>query len=155
MCTVTINKETINAFENKRWWGNANTSYGYGHPDIINLPGGSDCNPVRFETIVEPTNNDRIVHAGVDDDETFENELVDDYDVMLAMTCEGYENDPVRDAFNKYVDDVVRDLERAKSETEFDDLFNVSFDELEESVSEAESVVDPTTSDPEIYDLFK
>merc|ERR1711895_283777 len=70
----------------------------------------------------------------------------------------------------------VRDLEFAKSETEFDDLFNVSFDELEdsasevesefdglfnvsfdeleESVSDIESVVDPTTSDPEIYDLF-
>ena len=49
MCTVRINKETINAFENKRWWGDANTSHGYGHPDIKNLPGGSDCNPIRFE----------------------------------------------------------------------------------------------------------
>jgi len=118
------------------------------------LPGGSDCNPVRFETVVEPTNNDRIVHAGVDDDEMFEDELVDDDDALLAMSCEGYENDPVRDAFNDYVDNVVRDLECVKSETEFDDLFNASFDELEDSVSKIESVVDPTTSDPEIYDLF-
>merc|ERR1711895_228733 len=152
-------------------WGNANTSYGYGHPDVINLPGGSDCNPVRFETIVEPTNNDRIDHAGVDDDEMFEDELDDDEDALLAMSCEGYENDPVRVAFNEYIDDVVRDLERANSETEFDNLFNVSFDELEDSASEVESEFDDlfnvsfdeleesvseveSVVDPEIYDLF-
>ena len=152
MCTVTINKETINAFENKRWWGNANTSHGYGHPDIIGLPGGSDCNPVRFDTVVETANNNRIVHAGVDNSELFEDELDDDDDALLAMACGGYE--PARDAFDDYVDNMVEDLEHAKSETEIDDFYNVSFDELEDSVRELESVEDPTNSDPEIGDLF-
>ena len=153
MFTVTINKETINAFENKRWWDNANTSYGYGHPDIIGLPGGSDCNPVRFETVVETANNNHIVHAGVDNSELFEDEVdEDDDDASLVMALDACE--PVRDTFNEYVDNMVRDLEVAKSETEIDDFYNVSFDELEDSVSELESVEDPTNSDLEIGDLF-
>ena len=170
MCTVTINKETINAFENKRLWTDANTSYGYGHPDFLHLSGATECKPVRFESVIEPSNNNHIVHAGVDDDEMFDNELHDEDEVLLSMAYEAYENGSVRGEFEEYVDNMVQHYEHANSETEIDDFYNVSFDdledsvaenffnvsfnELEDSVPEPESVEDPTKSDPEIVDLF-
>ena len=115
MCTVRIAKETINAFENKRWWGDANTSHGYGHPDIKNLPGGSDCNPIRFESVVEVANNGHIIHAGVDNDEMFDEEdglldeacsmlESDEYDNVLDMACATTEAESVEDLFNDSFD---------------------------------------------------
>ena len=114
MCTVRFEKETINAFENKRWWEGPNISYGYGHPDIKNLEGGSDCNPIRFETEVDVSNDNHIIHAAVEDDEMYDdlflqeesNELEsdDDEDILLYNACamfEMSEAEPVSDEVNE------------------------------------------------------
>merc|ERR1712082_25082 len=125
MCTVRYEKETINAFEKKRWWDGPNISYGYGHPDIKNLPGGSDCNPIRFETVVEVSNDDHIIHAGVENDEMYDdeeclqgenNELEsDDDDILLYNACtmfEMSEAEPVSDKFNESLDiSMLEDVE--------------------------------------------
>ena len=114
MCTVRFEKETINAFEHKRWWDGPNNSYGYGHPDIKNLPGGSDCNPIRFESVVEVANDEHIIHAGVEDDmydEYLQDESgeleSDDDDILLYNACKTYETsvaEPVADVFNESLD---------------------------------------------------
>ena len=113
MCTLTTNKETINAFENKRWWYDAFNSHGYGHPDIKHLPGVSDCNPVRFESIVETTNNAPAIYVGVDDEDTLDDDLLDDDDdlpeeddddVMMDTACADAENESVVKVFNKVED---------------------------------------------------
>ena len=41
MCTDTTNKESINTFENMRWWYNTFNSYSYGRVDIKDLVCGS------------------------------------------------------------------------------------------------------------------
>ena len=41
MCTGTTNKESINTFENMRWWYNTFNSYSYGCVDIKDLVCGS------------------------------------------------------------------------------------------------------------------
>ena len=133
MCTVTTNKETINAFENKRWWDNAYRGYGYGHPDIKHLPGGSDCKPLRFESIVEPTNNVAAIHVGVDDEDILDDDLLDDDDdlteddddddAMMDAACADAENESVKDLDNDSINE----------------LFNISFDDLDESMPIPES----------------
>ena len=65
------------------------------------MPGGSDCNPVRFETVVEPANNNHIIHATVDNDEMIDDDdgLVDDYDKLLDMVCSTAETESAGDVF--------------------------------------------------------
>ena len=78
MCTIKSQKETINAYENKRWWADTNTSYAYGHPTIRDLPGGNECHPVRFESnVVAPIRGDPI-HVENEDDEWMDEELWSD-----------------------------------------------------------------------------
>ena len=75
MCTIKSQKETINAYENKRWWADTNTSYAYGHPNIRDLPGGNECQPVRFETnVVDPIRGEPI-HTENESDEWVDDEL--------------------------------------------------------------------------------
>ena len=75
MCTVRYEKETINTFENKRFWLDSNTSYAYGHPAIRNMVGGNQCLPIRFECnpVVENVDNTEPVTAmsTIEDDEIY------------------------------------------------------------------------------------
>lgn len=156
MCTVTTNKETINAFENKRWWDDAFNSHGYGHQDIKHLPGGSDCKPVRFENVVEPTNNAPAIYVGVDDGRTLDNDLLDDDDlleedddddVLLAAACADAEKKLVSNVFNNSLDfEGLRDL------VEVEDLFSVPFEDLEDSAVAIES--DEDLDNDQFEELF-
>merc|ERR1712121_494682 len=75
--------------------------------------GGSDCNPIRFETVVEVSNDEHVIHAGVEDemyddlqDESGEADSDDD-DILLYNACETYERsaaEPVADVFNESLD---------------------------------------------------
>ena len=60
MCTVKYIKDTISAFEQKRFYGDSYSSKGYHHPDIRKEPGGSECCPVRFEVNVERLNGGSV-----------------------------------------------------------------------------------------------
>ena len=58
--------------------GDTNTSYAYGHPNIRDLPGGNECQPVRFESnVVAPIRGDPI-HVENEDDEWMDEELWSD-----------------------------------------------------------------------------
>ena len=137
MCTVTKNKETINAFEIKCWWGDALNSHGYGHPHIKDLPGGSDCKPVRFKSVLEASNNGPVIHAGVDNDKDLDDDLLDKDDVKMGVVCADAENETVSNVFKNSFDfDVPLD------QSELEDLFSVPFEDLEDSTVVVESVED-------------
>merc|ERR1712082_481715 len=116
--------------------------YGYGHPDIRHLPGGSDCKPVRFESIVEERNNEPVIHAAVDNGESLDDDLAEENDVMMAMDAENKSGgDVFKDSFDF---DAVGDLcdEEDSMIESVEELFNVSFEELEDSMPTIESLED-------------
>ena len=93
MCTIKSQKETINAYENKRWWADTNTSYAYGHPNIRDLPGGNECQPVRFETnVVVPISGDPI-HAEIESDEEVDDDDDEEGDDALDILISAMDED--------------------------------------------------------------
>jgi len=100
MCTVSFEKETINFFKNKRWWENVNVSKGFGHPDIINKPGGVQCKPFRFEPNFEAVKDPHIVHSTVVNDDRYDDSNMDNRDEIID------------------VDDKINDLQGMDAENE-------------------------------------
>ena len=100
MCTVSFEKETINIFENKRWWEDVNVSKGFGHPDIINKPDGVQCKPLRFEPNFEAVKEPHIVHAIVENDDRYDDSNMDNPDEIIN------------------VDDKINDLQDMDAENE-------------------------------------
>ena len=159
MCTVRTNKETVNAFENKSFWLDAYRRYSYGHPDIKDMPGGSECYPVRYKCgDVVPSYNATGVHTTIVDDELAEDEMVEENDVLAGIEYEHVDDAEIvshsepgssvvdndcygdgDDLFNESFDDVMLGIDDPES---YDDLFNKSFDELLHHMEDSESCGD-------------